>query len=833
MRLEVRSVLSWVTEHPDSDSGKRKFKSLMEFNEFTLQGLILNGVSDLLFDVYQNVESSKELWDSLEAKYMAENASSKKFLDSDKPKGNNVSGPSVVNMMEHNNFIRYNDDKGKRKHQDTKTDPNKKSKVTCWKCGKPRHLKKDCKGVKVGNKANGSGTNGSSNSLKGQNMFNKSLQVYYVTYVSEAYFMLDDDVAWWVDSGVTVHVCKDRCWFKTRESLNDGSILHMGNESTTMVHRRDSVDLIFSSRKIVSLFNDLHVPNIRKNLVSSSILNNCGYKQVIESNKFILSKHGVFIGFGYLYNHMFKLNIVNDNIGSAFMSTSKLNDSIRWHARLGHVHFKRMQELSKDGLILAFDMDTKKCKTCMLTKITKKPFQNVKRKTKVLEPIHSNLCDLHATPSLRNKKYSVSFIDDASRAVVKLLDPKLKTLGERGIECIFVGYAEHSKTFRFYVIEPNESVSINLIIKSRDLIFDKNRFSSVPKPSHRSLINGTEDIGGSVVLEEVTEEVVVQQPKPELRKSKRNRIPKNFGPEFQLYLIEGTRDEVSDQHSYCFNVEDDPKTFDEAMKSHDLAFWKEAINDEVDSIMGNNTWVLAHLPPSCKPLGCKWIFKRKLKLDGTIEKFKARLYNKIVDYIGINSQSDYSSNGCEDNILECKFNESGKGVIICLYVDDMLIFGTDKVKVVSQLKYSRVIGCLMYAMTCTRPNIAFVVGKLILEGYTDASWISNTEDNSSTSGWVFLLGEGAISWASKKQTCITSSTMESEFVALAAAGKEAEWLRNLILKISLWSKPIEPISIRCDSDATLAKAYSQMYNGKSRYLGVRHSMIRELIMNGV
>jgi hypothetical protein len=75
--------------------------------------------------------------------------------------------------------------------------------------------------------------------------------------------------------------------------------------------------------------------------------------------------------------------------------------------------------------------------------------------------------------------------------------------------------------------------------------------------------------------------------------------------------------------------------------------------------------------------------------------------------------------------------------------------------------------------------------------------------------------------------------MESEFVALAAAGKEAEWLRNLIYEIPLWSKPISPISIRCDSAATLAKAYSQVYNGKSRHLGVRHSMIRELIMHGV
>jgi len=98
---------------------------------------------------------------------------------------------------------------------------------------------------------------------------------------------------------------------------------------------------------------------------------------------------------------------------------------------------------------------------------------------------------------------------------------------------------------------------------------------------------------------------------------------------------------------------------------------------------------------------------------------------------------------------------------------------------------------------------------------------------------VFLLGGGAISWTSKKQTCITNLTMESEFVALAAAGRETEWLRNLVSEIPLWPKPVSPISIHCDSKATLAKAYSQVYNGKLRYLGVRHSAIRELITHGV
>nr|GEW58939.1 zinc finger, CCHC-type [Tanacetum cinerariifolium] len=456
------------------------------------------------------------------------------------------------------------------------------------------------------------------------------------------------------------------------------------------------------------------------------------------------------------------------------------------------------------------------------------------------------------------------------RAAIRLPDPKLKTLGERGIESIFVGYTKHSKAFRFYVIKPNDLVVFNSIIKSRDAIFDEHMFSSIPKPSQRSL--------------------------------------------------------------------------------------SEAINDEMDSIMGNNTWVLTDLPPGCRPLGYKWIFKRKLKVDGTVEKFKAStirlliamasIHNLIIHQMDVktaflnrdleeevymNQPLGFIMPGNENKVCKLikslyglnKFDASGKGVIICLYVNDMLIFSTDQVEVdltkeflssrfsmkdigevdvilgirikyesngiaisqsyyikkvmkkfnysnctlvstpldtceklmpnrglvVSQLEYSRVIGYLMYAMTCTRPDIVFDVGKmsrytsnprtqhwqaiqrvlkylkktmdyrlvysgypLVLEGYTDASWISNIEDNSSTSGWVFLLGGGVISWASKKQTCITGSVMELEFVALAAAA---------------------PISIRYDSAATLAKAYIQMYNGKSRHLGVRHSMICELITNEV
>ncbi|GJV06002.1 zinc finger, CCHC-type containing protein [Tanacetum coccineum] len=456
------------------------------------------------------------------------------------------------------------------------------------------------------------------------------------------------------------------------------------------------------------------------------------------------------------------------------------------------------------------------------------------------------------------KQLRQSRVPIVSRAVVRLLDQKLKTLGEIGIECIFVEYAQHSKAFR---------------------------------------------------------------------KSKRNRTPKDFGPEFQLYLIEGTRDEVSDQHSYCFNVEDDPKTFDEAMMLQ--TSWLQM--DLQKKIKGGWNYLkvqvarisIIRLLIAMASIHNLIIHQMDVKaafLNGDLNKEAPKQWHQKFDAIVLSN--GYLLNQT-DKCVYRKFDETGKGVIIYLYVDDMLIFGTDQVQVdltkeflssrfsmkdmgeadiifgimikhesngiaisqshyiekelnkfnyfdctlvstpmdtseklmpnngpaVSQLEYSRVIGFLMYAMTCTRPDIAFAVGKLsrytsnpgtqhwqaiqrvlkylkktmdykltytgypsVLEGYTDASWISNSEDNSSTSGWVFLLGGGAISWASKKQTCITGSTIESEFVALTAAA---------------------PISIRYDSAATLEKAYSQMYNGKFRHLGVRHSMIRELITNGV
>ncbi|KAL0361314.1 UNVERIFIED_CONTAM: Retrovirus-related Pol polyprotein from transposon TNT 1-94 [Sesamum radiatum] len=203
-------------------------------------------------------------------------------------------------------------------------------------------------------------------------------------------------------------------------------------------------------------------------------------------------------------------------------------------------------------------------------------------------------------------------------------------------------------------------------------------------------------------------------------------------------------------------------------------------------------------------------------------------------------------------------------------VDLNLHLAKNKGEPEGQIEYSRIIDSLMYIMNCTRPDVAYAVNKLrrftsnpsknhwkglirvlrylkytsnyglhytrypaVLEGYSDANWISDSKDTKSTSGYVFTIGGGAVSWKSSKQTCIAHSTMESEFIALDKAGEEAEWLCNFLEDIPCWTKSVPAIMIYCDSQSAIGRAQSGMYNGKSRHIRRRHNTIRQLISSGI
>ncbi|GKC67770.1 zinc finger, CCHC-type containing protein [Tanacetum coccineum] len=271
-----------------------RIRAKWENDDYICRGHILNGMSDSLFVVYTNVESAKELWDSLESKYMAEDSSSKKFLESlrahesDKVKDKEVGRPSL-NMKEEGKNKHHKQNKGKKQSNKNKngSSSNKKPKLECWKCGKTGHFKRDCHSSKENNANAGGLGKGSKDQSQDQ--------------------------------------CQNLV--PTYEPVEDGSVLYMGDDHFAPVHG-----------KTITLFNVLYIPKLRKNLVSGPMLNKCGYKQVYDSDNYILSKSGVFVGFGYYNNGMFMLNLnkVPDDSDSIYMSSSTVLNSSLWHARIIH-----------------------------------------------------------------------------------------------------------------------------------------------------------------------------------------------------------------------------------------------------------------------------------------------------------------------------------------------------------------------------------------------------------------------------------------------------------------------------------------------------------------
>jgi hypothetical protein len=111
-----------------------------------------------------------------------------------------------------------------------------------------------------------------------------------------------------------------------------------------------------------------------------------------------------------------------------------------------------------------------------------------------------------------------------------------------------------------------------------------------------------------------------------------------------------------------------------------------------------------------------------------------------------------------------------------------------------------------------------------LEGYSDANWISDANELKATSGYVFTLGGGVVSWKSCKQTILTRSTMEAELAALDTATVEAEWLRELLIDMPIVEKPI-PVIVKVNSSKDNIKS--------SRHVKRRLKSIRKLRNTGL
>jgi hypothetical protein len=106
-----------------------------------------------------------------------------------------------------------------------------------------------------------------------------------------------------------------------------------------------------------------------------------------------------------------------------------------------------------------------------------------------------------------------------------------------------------------------------------------------------------------------------------------------------------------------------------------------------------------------------------------------------------------------------------------------------------------------------------------LTAYTDSDYGGDIDDRKSTSGYIFMLGSGAVSWSSRKQPIVTLSTTEAEFIAAAYCVCQGIWIKRILESIGL--KQQQCLEVFCDNSSTIKLSKNHVLHGRSKHIDIR------------
>ena len=185
-----------------------------------------------------------------------------------------------------------------------------------------------------------------------------------------------------------------------------------------------------------------------------------------------------------------------------------------------------------------------------------------------------------------------------------------------------------------------------------------------------------------------------------------------------------------------------------------------------------------------------------------------------------------------------------------------------------KIPYRKGIGSVMYAMIGSRPDVAYSLselskyldnpgarhwkefkhlvrylkgskdfglcyertGGLKLEAYVDASFANDVDSRKSTSGFVIMLGGNVVSWISRRQSMVTLSSTEAEYVALTSCMQELIWIEKILSDFGIEIK--EPIVIYEDNQACIKMVDQESFSKRTKHIDIRYHFIKEKVKSG-
>ncbi|KAK1424234.1 hypothetical protein QVD17_19555 [Tagetes erecta] len=634
--------------------------------------------------------------------------------------------------------------KGKAKAEPFKPKEKKQKSDPCFHCGEVGHWLRNCPTY-----------------LKELKEKRDAGQASGTTFMIHIDLNITSHNTWVLDTRCGTHIYNLLQGFKRSKNLKKGDIsLYMGNGAQVQVEAKGDFVLKLPSGLEVILHDILYAPSLTRNIISVSLLRQFGYDFNFVDNAIDVSLIGIFYFKALPYNGIYKL--VHDNTSfdnMLYQSYTKklkldLSKTFIWHCRLGHISIGRINTLQKNGLLKSSDDSFDKCESCLLGKMTKKPFSGTNERAKdLLGIIHTDVCGPFKTMTRNGERYFITFTDDYSRygyvfllkhkdeafevfkvfqnevqnqlnktikvlrsdrggeylydkfldhlrscGIISQLTPPgtpqhngvserrnrtlldmvrsmmarstlplsfwgfallsaarilnmvptkkvdkipfeiwhgrvpslnyLKVWGceayvkhnnqnkleSRSTKCIFVGYPKDSMGYYFY--NPDEQkVFIALkaeFLETKFLMEETTRAVELEEDLEPQ--NDTRLVDTSNQQEVVEDDQMVDQDTQNVRRSGRISNP----PERYGFFMDG-----------CYVVDsDEPITYHDAMSRSDCDKWLEAMNVEMQSMHDNQVWDLVVQPPNSKPVGSKWVFKKKTDMHGNLDTYKARLVAK-------------------------------------------------------------------------------------------------------------------------------------------------------------------------------------------------------------